>query len=114
MSNCKPGELATVVRPVYGSGDSDCYRGAIVQVQVPIFTEAGLIWEVAEPVRCVRSANGVCTRNMFRDSCLQPLRGDEGDHRGDVKVKSVAADGRGPFSPYRPEKQIDRSGRVKT
>ena len=88
MSNCNAGELAVVVRPCEPWGDTNCYRGAIVKVKTPLFTFGGaLVWIVEDAVRCPRGRT--CVRNEFPDACLQPLRGDEGEHPGDVKVSKI-------------------------
>lgn len=103
--NCKPDDLAVVVRDTCLSSSSLCYRGAVVQVKRPVFGEGGtLFWTVDHPVKCVRS-RGWCQRDEFPDYCLQPIKGEEGEHRGDVKVKNTEQPDK-----LTPVPQLDRSG----
>lgn len=84
MSNCKPDDLAIIVR-----GPSQCSAaivGRIVTVTTPIFYEVGLCWEYeGPPIRC--PLNPFCQFDALRDDSLRPIRGDEGEHPGDVLRK---------------------------
>lgn len=107
MSNCKPGDMAIVVRSVTPWGDA-CYRGAIVKVNTPLFNlDGSIVWIIEGTVRCQRSTIG-CFRTEMPDHCLQPLppEGTEGEHPGDVKVKKQARLDK--LLPPMP--QLDRSG----
>lgn len=85
MSNVNVGDLAMVVRQV-GDCPSGCYMSTVVTPKMPLFTERGLVWIVAEQARCIKSRGGWCRRNDFPDACLMRIRGDEGGHPGDVTV----------------------------
>lgn len=75
--NCKPGQLATIVRPAWGQ---PCSRRAIgvpvrvVAVAAPgYFDLDGPVWRLESPVHCPHhSANCVGIERM-PDACLMPF-----------------------------------------
>lgn len=85
--NCKPDELAMVVRC---SGVGQCAQNlvhrAIVKVKTPCFMESGLWWSLEEPYPCPLSTTG-CKFYNLPDADLRPIRGEEGKHPGDVLVE---------------------------
>lgn len=104
MSNCRPGELAIVVRPCKGIPCTNAMIGrTIVRVKAPLFYERGVVWVLAEPAQC--PVKSECQFVELPDEILQPLRGEEGEHPGDVKRKKNPE-----FTPKQQTKRLDWVG----
>jgi len=88
-------------------GTKPCTRDmigrAIVKVVMPLVYEDGTWWTLAEPVKCPNSSH--CHLRELPDAILQPIRGEEGEHPGDVTRNDKSE-----FTPKQQTKRLDWVG----
>lgn len=66
------------------------FLGVVVTVTIPIFLTDGVSWKYDEPAKVCRGCDERIS--TFPDDSLKPIRGDEGEHPGDKKVKPIDID----------------------